>query len=156
MFRGIATCKVGDGTTVLFWSDVWNDHLLQHNFPKLFSYAKNKTILVARFLLNNHIEEQFHLPLSDQAFLEYHAMQQLIQQTHIPEDTKDSWHYIWGNSVYTAAKFNHLPFKNVHPPKPFIWIWDSSCANKIRVFTWLLLMDRLDVRNILRRKKRKL
>jgi hypothetical protein len=83
-------------------------------------------------------------------------MQQLIQQTHIPEDTKDSWHYIWDNSVYTAAKFYHLPFKNVHPPNPFIWIWDSSCANKIRVFAWLLLMDRLDVRNILRRKKHKL
>jgi hypothetical protein len=38
-----ATCKVGDGTTVLFWSDVWNDHLLQHSFPRLFSYAKNNT-----------------------------------------------------------------------------------------------------------------
>jgi hypothetical protein len=22
LFRGIASCKVGDGTTVLFWSDV--------------------------------------------------------------------------------------------------------------------------------------
>jgi hypothetical protein len=27
-FRGIAKCKVGDGTTVLFWEDIWNDHLL--------------------------------------------------------------------------------------------------------------------------------
>jgi hypothetical protein len=28
-FRGIATCKIGDGTTVLFWKDICNDHLLQ-------------------------------------------------------------------------------------------------------------------------------
>jgi hypothetical protein len=27
-FRGIATCTMGDGSTVLFCLDVWNDHLL--------------------------------------------------------------------------------------------------------------------------------
>jgi hypothetical protein len=57
---------------------------------------------------------------------------------------------------YTATRFYHLPYKNVHPPRSFIWLWDSSCANKIKVFAWLLLMDRLNVRNILRRKKHKL
>jgi hypothetical protein len=46
-FRGIASCKVGDGTTVLFWFDVWNEHLLHQQFPRLFSYAKNKDISVA-------------------------------------------------------------------------------------------------------------
>jgi hypothetical protein len=67
LFRGVASCQVGDGTTVLFWSDVWNDHLMQHQFPRLFSYAKNKNISVVQFLLNNR-EAQFHLPLSEQAF----------------------------------------------------------------------------------------
>jgi hypothetical protein len=37
-----------------------------------------------------------------------------------------------------------------------MWIWNSSCSNKIKIFTWLLLMDRLNVRNILKRKKQKL
>jgi hypothetical protein len=63
LFRGIASCKVGDGSTVLFWSDVWNDHLFQQQFPRLLSYAKNKDISVAQFLLNNDIETQFHLLL---------------------------------------------------------------------------------------------
>jgi hypothetical protein len=35
---------------------------------------------MAQFLLNNEIENQFHLPLFDQAFQQYHQMQQLIQQ----------------------------------------------------------------------------
>jgi hypothetical protein len=69
-FRGIAKCKVGDGSTVLFRSDVWNDLLLQNKFPRLYSYAKNRNMSDAQFLLN-HIEEQFHLPLSIQAFQEY-------------------------------------------------------------------------------------
>jgi hypothetical protein len=69
---------------------------------------------VANFLLNNQIEEQFNLPLSIQAFQEYQEMQQLIQQIQIQDHSKDSWHYIWGNSTYTAAKFYHLPYRNVH------------------------------------------
>jgi hypothetical protein len=138
MFRGIASCRVGDGSTVLLWSDVWNDHLLQNKFPKLYSFAKNKEISVAQFLLNNQIENQFHLPLSEQAFQEYQDLQQLIQQIQVGPESKDLWEYIWGNSKYTASKLYHLLFKNLSPPQQFIWIWDSKCANKIRIFTWLL------------------
>jgi hypothetical protein len=29
LFRGIATCKIGDGSTVLFWSDLWSDNVIQ-------------------------------------------------------------------------------------------------------------------------------
>jgi hypothetical protein len=53
--RGIARCRVGDETTVLFWEDIWNDHLLQQEYPRLYSYAKNKQVSVAQFLLNNGI-----------------------------------------------------------------------------------------------------
>jgi hypothetical protein len=68
----------------------------------------------------------------------------------------DSWQYIWGNTKYTSAKFYHLSYKYMQPPRPFIWIWDSKCSNKIKVFTWLLMINRLNVRNILRRRKYRL
>jgi hypothetical protein len=140
---------------MLFWSDVWNDNLLQHNIPRLFSFAKNKNILVAAFLQNTSLENQFHLPLSEQPFQEYHQLQQIIQQTQVSENSKDSWNYIWGSFTCSASKFYHLPYNNI-TPRPYVWIWDSKCANNIKVFTWLLLMDRLNVRNILRRKRHKL
>jgi hypothetical protein len=135
---------------------VWNGNLLEHKFPRLFSYVKNKNISVADFIHNNNFEQQFYLPLSVQAFQEYQAMQDIIQHTLISNEAKDVWSYLWGNAHYSASKFYHLPYKNVQPPRPFIWIWNSSCSNKIRVFSWLLHMDRLNVRNILRRKKHKL
>jgi hypothetical protein len=119
-------------------------------------FAKNKTIAIAQFLTSNTLEQQFHLPLSIQAFQEHQDLQELIQQIQIPEQGRDNWSYIWSNSNYTASKFYHLSYKHVQPPKAFIWIWGSKRAHKIRVFTWLLLMDRLNVRNILRRKKHKL
>jgi hypothetical protein len=139
-------------SAVLFWSDVWNDLLLQNKFPRLYSYAKNRNISVAQFLLNNHIEEQFHLPLSIQAFQEYQQLQDLIQNLQTSGNDKDIWEYTWGNTTYTASRFYHLTFKNLQPPRPFVWIWNSKCSNKIKVFTWLLMMDRLNVRNILKRK----
>jgi hypothetical protein len=89
-FRGIAKCKVGDETTVLFWEDIWNDHLLQQKFPILYSFAKNKQVSVVQFLVNNDIDSQFHVLLSDQAFQEYQQLQQLLQHNQTTVDQKDS------------------------------------------------------------------
>jgi hypothetical protein len=75
---------------------------------------------VAQFLLNNSIHEQFHLPLSVQAFQEYQDLQQLIQGIQIQSENNNKWTYIWGNDRYSASKFYHLPFKNVQPLKQFM------------------------------------
>jgi hypothetical protein len=91
MFRGITICKVGNGTSVMFWLDVLNEHHLRHKFSRLYSYAKNKNISIAKFLLNNNINDQFHLPLSLKAFQEYQELQQLIQQIQLYH-FNDSWH----------------------------------------------------------------
>ena len=78
LFRGITNCKLGDGSTVLFWSDLWNDNVMQSKFPRLFSFAKNKKISVLQFFSNNNLQSQFHLPLSEQAYQEYQIMQDYI------------------------------------------------------------------------------
>jgi hypothetical protein len=155
IFKGISQCSIGNGTTVMFWSDVWNGNIMEQKFPRLYSYAKNKNILVASFLQNNQFEQQFHVPLSVQTFQEYQEMQHIIHQTQISNE-EDIWSYLWGDASYSTSKFYHLPYKNVQPPKPFLWIWNSSCSNKVKVFSLLLLMDRLNVRNILRRRKHKI
>jgi len=113
MFRGISSCIVGNGSTVLFWSDVWNNHLLQEKFPRLYSYAKDKRISVAKFLENNTVMAQFHLPLSEQGHQEYMELQDLLQNIQVQEHSKDTWHYIWGTSTYTSSKFYNFPYKNV-------------------------------------------
>jgi hypothetical protein len=38
------------------------------------------------------------------------------------------------------------------PPRTVTWIWKSKCVPKIKFFTWLLLNDRLNTRNISRRR----
>jgi len=152
-FRGIATCTVGNGSTVLFWLDVWNGFFLQEKLPRLFTFAKNQKIPVAAFLSTPDMSTLFHLPLSEQAYQEFQELQEIIQSVQMTQTDKDQWHYIWGSSKYTSKSFyNHL-YKDFHPPKPFLWIWKSRCRNKLRVFSWLLLMDRLNTRSLLKRKK---
>jgi len=151
-FRGVATCTVGDGKSVLFWLDVWNNRLLKDSLPRLFSFAKNQNISVAQFLQTNTIEEQFYTPLSMEAYQEFEELQSIIQGIQVSVDRQDTWHYIWGSNKYSSKQFYNFQFRNIKPPDPFLWIWKSKCSNKLRVFCWLLLMDRLNTKNLLRRR----
>jgi hypothetical protein len=46
-----------------------------------------------------------------------------------------------------------LPFR---PPPPFKWIWKSKVSKKIKIFIWLLFRDRINSRNLLKRKNYKI
>jgi len=148
--------EVGNGTTVLFWLDVWNDLFLQEKLPRLFTLAKNQKISVADFFATTNLASHFHLPLSEQAYEEYQELQEIIQSIQIRQEDKDQWQYIWGSTKYTAKNYYKYLHKEIQPPKPFLWIWNSKCCNKLRVFSWLLLMDRLNIRNMLKKKRYKL
>jgi hypothetical protein len=40
------------------------------------------------------------------------------------------------------------------PSRVLLWVWKSNCIPTIKFFAWLLLNDRLNTRNILRRRKK--
>lgn len=113
-YKGIAQCKIGDGKTVMLWSDLWNGHYLQQELPRLYSYAKNIKISVAKYLSNQAIEENFHLPLSMEAHQEWQALSALVLQMQNPinQQTKDEWSYIWGTS--TTLQPSSTPYSSLH------------------------------------------
>jgi hypothetical protein len=45
-FKGIGRCNIGDGRSVVLWTDRWYDDCLIKKFPHLASYAQKKDILV--------------------------------------------------------------------------------------------------------------
>ena len=50
-FRRWVRFKVGDGSRVRFWTDIWcGDQSLESRFPRLFGLAGNKDALVADFM----------------------------------------------------------------------------------------------------------
>lgn len=59
---------------------------------------------VSHFLRNDSIEEQFHIPLSEEAFQEYQELQGIIQGIQVQGETRDFWHYIWASSAYSSKQ----------------------------------------------------
>jgi hypothetical protein len=60
-------CKLGNGETILFWTDNWKDMLFDERFPRLFSFVKDKLISVNEALQISDPTQAFHLPLSTEA-----------------------------------------------------------------------------------------
>ena len=77
-FCSLAVPHVHSGDTVLFWADKWHiDNrviALQTRFPHLYSFVLNDLITVKDFFLASTEAQNFHLPLSIDA---YQELQQL-------------------------------------------------------------------------------
>ena len=150
-FKGMARPVIGNGNSCYFWEDLWSSNVLAAMFPELHSFAKNKNLSLQGFLSHEDSASLFHLPLSVQAYQQFLELLSLLQVVSLQDDS-DTWTYIWGTTQYSTKKaYVHLSgYRSVHPA--FKWLWDSSCQNKHKVFFWLLLVDRLSTREILRRK----
>jgi len=101
----------------------------------------------------DYIEDMFFLPLSTQAFQELIVIDSYCVTYHRNNaGRKDQWTYIWGNHNFSAAKAYKVMLGYKGVPPHFNWVWNSSCQPKHKVFFWLLPNDRLNTRNLLRRK----
>lgn len=99
-----------------------------------------------------HLDDLFSLPLSKQAFEEYQLLQNKLLHIEYDVSTTDQWNFLGGNNVYTSLRFYGLAFShlNVHPVFP--WIWKSKCIPRLKFFAWLVLVDRLNTKVMLRRR----
>jgi hypothetical protein len=94
-----------------------------------------------------------YIPLSRVASGQLQVLNQLLQDFSVDQGNHDEWVYIW-NSIFSAKKA-YISLKGVLPVSlMFNWMWKSCVPGKISFFLWLLLHDRLNTRNLLRRKRR--
>ena len=119
--------------------------------PKLLSFAKNKAItLQTAAAAQEGFSQIFHLPLSEEAFIQMQNLLQLLTDIQLTENN-DSWRYSWGDKFSSSnayrALVGHHQAHNVYKV-----LWKCICQPKHKVFFWLLLKDRLNTRNILKRK----
>lgn len=93
----------------------------------------------------------FNLPLSEQAYVQYKQVQHIVQDLTLSSD-EDLCHYIWNNGQYSSLKAYQVLMGSSQIPPYFNWLWTSTCQLKHEIFFWLLIKDRLNIRNLLRRK----
>jgi hypothetical protein len=98
------------------------------------------------------MEHNFHNPLSPQAVDEYLAFPELMRNLHNSTTVKDKWTYSWVNSTFTSSKLYSLTSQSIQPPAAFNLIWQSKVTKKLKVFVWLVFRDRINSKNILKRK----
>jgi len=96
------------------------------------------------------------LPLSVQAATQLEEVLDLVEETNWDINGTDSWSYSWGSPKFSSKKAYNILIGNTEASPLFAWMWGSSNLGKHKFFFWLLLRDRLNTRNMLRRKNRHL
>ena len=64
----------------------------------------------------------------------------------------DIWSYCWGSPKFSSKKAYGALIGTTAASPLFKWLWASSNLGQHKFFFWLFLRDRLNTRNILRRK----
>ena len=96
--------------------------------------------------------QHFHLPLSAQDFDELNLIRYMLV-SHTRDDTcKDLWFWQGSSKVYKPKLFYGHVFQNETFNHLLCWIWKSSCTIKIKVFAWMLIMDRLNTKDMVDRR----
>jgi len=101
-YKSLASVKVAEGTTVLFWTDSWNGQTLASACPELYSFAKNKGISFKKALSRPQLIQNFHLPLTIQAHQQFQGLIINLHQLQ-PQGDREQWLYVWGSPVFTAS-----------------------------------------------------
>jgi hypothetical protein len=104
---------------------------------------------VANFYSKQSLEGLVNLPLLVEAFQQLQNIQALRDEQALSVQY-DIWICEWGQFLASKA-YKFLKGHN-QIPRAFLWLWETFCQPKHKVFFWLLMKDRLSARNILRRK----
>jgi hypothetical protein len=123
---------------------------LSGRFPRLFSYVLYPQMSASLFYNTDDRSSLFYLPLSEQAYDEYNQLNHLIAANPLSLD-RDLWVYDWGDSYTSARYYKHI-HAHIQVMPVFKWLWKSSCMMRVKFFAWLLLVDRLNSRDMLQRR----
>ncbi|XP_071677070.1 uncharacterized protein [Lolium perenne] len=123
---------------------------IMQRLPRLYSYVKEPNLTAKQVYDCPVFAELFHLPLSAQAYEEFQQVAQVMASSPLSV-AADVWQYSWGKT-FTASRYYQQLFVEVTVIPVFKWIWKSSCIMKHKFFDWLLLNDRLNTRDLLKRR----
>jgi hypothetical protein len=116
----------------------------------LFSLTRKPKCSI-RFFIEQGDDRLFSLPLSQQAAAQLDEIETFMQSRTWDENVNDIWSYTWGSSRFSSKKAYGALIGHTESSPLFKWLWGSDNLGKHKFFFWLLLRDRLNTRNILRK-----
>lgn len=127
-YRGIASCLPGKGNTVSFWEDLLEGRIHADYYLALFRYALDPNASLQKLRNLEDLLDCFRIPMSRNAFYELVALQDDLSRMNYDTEENDQWTFIWGNQSYVSSRFYHYHFRNLHPERSLVWIWETKCA----------------------------
>lgn len=73
-----------------------------------------------------------------------------IWEPHISPGNTSLVTCVWGGTQFIASKFYAYCFRRMQADEAFGWIWKSKCTMKWKVFSCLILADRINTRDMQR------
>jgi hypothetical protein len=94
----------------------------------------------------------FHLPISNEAAAEMRTLQDMLRGV-VTSDINDQRLITNNKSGYfVPGQMYRLSFQHITSHFPSQWIWKSKCTSKHKFFAWLILHDRINTKDMLRRR----
>ena len=142
---------------MLFWSDHWQIGNtctpLQERFPRLYSFCLHKNLSVMEVFQTDNFQELFYLPLSELAFQEFHQLSSLMESCQLDNSCPDAWVWRHGKQAnYSSKKFHDFVYQPVMANPILKWVWKSCCTMSIKMFAWLVIMDRVNTKDMIQRR----
>jgi len=122
------------------------------SFQNFTLLQKNKLISLSKTLASDSLPSLFNLPVSVEAYNQLQELQYELSSL-VLDDLNDSWTYIWGSPQFSSSKAYRSLIGHTQAHPIFKWLWKTSCQNKHKVFFWLILIDRLSTRDMMRRRR---
>jgi hypothetical protein len=94
----------------------------------------------------------FHPPHVYSSSNELAGLEERLEQMVYNNHQMDSWILLNGSIIFSVKNYYKGKFKGIQVPKSFPKIWKCRCTMRIKLFGWLTLVNRLNTRDILRRK----
>ena len=95
----------------------------------------------------------FQLPLSEHAHVELQCLSQCLDNIAGDRLLSDCWSWNASKkSQYTTKKYYDLVHRPIVANPILNWIWKSCCTMSIKMFAWLVIMDRVNTKDMIQRR----
>jgi hypothetical protein len=137
-FFMMAACTVNEGSSLYFWN------VAMEISPTLFFCIEQEHIYKG---LQRHLWFLLLVEASEQL----NELQILLNDLQSDLNEASKWTYIWNSEVHSSKK-GYLQIIGINDTSPiFQWMWKTCARGRHKFFFWLLLNDRLNTRNLLKR-----
>jgi hypothetical protein len=145
-------CKkvVGNGKSTSFWKNIWcGDVSLADKFPRLYNIARDKDITVEKVLNSDFQALSFRRRIIGDLSMKFGDLVACCNTFQI-NNQKDKVSWSLDKKGYSVKSFYSKKCDQVRVP--YYFLWKTNVPQKIKVFLWLVLRNRILTKDNLKKR----